>query len=155
MSKSFKIEGGDLVIGAGRAFGQVQGKDKLFQDLKLWLLERIGTDPATPNYGSRLDGGVIGGVELESYIGQEATQDRISEVTLEISTLLERYQEGQLDKMRREVVEFGGNHTLTPNEILHKIDSIETAFSNGTLYVRVKCSTLSGDTFKLIIPAQV
>jgi hypothetical protein len=66
MSYSLRVEGGDLVVGNKRALEVVTGKEKLFQDLKLWLLERVGTDPSTPTFGSRLDGGVVDGQIIPS-----------------------------------------------------------------------------------------
>ncbi len=155
MSKSFQLVNGDLVVGAGRAFQQVTGKQKLFQDLRLWILERIGTDPATPTYGSRLDGGVIDGAEVASFIGEVANQERLDEIEYEIATLLALYQQEQVDKMRRETIQFGGQHTLLPDEILHRVEAIRTSLLGTTVLVRVHCSTLTGDTFKLTIPAQV
>ncbi len=155
MSNSFRIIGGDLVVGARRSFDTVSGKDKLFQDLKLWILERVGTDPLTPTYGSRLDGGVIDGQEVPSHIGQLATQERRAEIQEEIASLLTRYQQEQLDKMRREMVLFSGKHTLKDTEILYSVESITTALVNTTILVRVICNTLAGESFKLIIPAAI
>lgn len=155
MSKSFAIVNGDLAIGGGRSYATVSGQQKLFQDLKLWILEQIGTDPSTPTYGSALDGGVIDGQPVDSFIGQLATQERMLEVQAEIAALLERYQQEQLEKMRREVVEFRGTHTLSPQEILHRVVNIETAQTGTTILVRVTCECLSGDQFKLTVPAQV
>lgn len=155
MSRSFLIDGGDLVVGGSRAFSTVTGRQKLFQDLKLWILERIGTDSATPTYGSTLDGGVIGGEEVPSYIGQPATRERLLEIESEIAALLGRYQQEQLEKMRREVILFQGEHTLSEDEILYRVNSIDTAQVGDTVYVRVLCTTLAGNNFQLTIPAQV
>jgi hypothetical protein len=92
MSKSLKIEGGDLKIGPGRSYDMVERTDKLGQDLELWILEHIGTDPATPTFGSKLDGGIINGVQVESFIGKILTDQRVMEVKTEITTLLASYQ---------------------------------------------------------------
>jgi hypothetical protein len=155
MSKTLKLEHGDLVVGSSRAFATVQGKDKLFQDLRLWILERIGTDPATPTYGSTLDGGVIDGEIVPSFIGLPATQERINDIKTEIATLLSRYQQDQLEKMRREVIEYGGKHTLSRDEVLWRVDAIEAAQVGTTVLVRVTCTTLANETFRLTVPAQV
>lgn len=155
MSKSFRIKNGDFVV-SGRAYNLVKGKDKLFQDLKLRILERIGQDPATPTYGSTLDGGVIDGQPVESMIGQTFSQGRMDAIQSEVYRILEQYQQDQLEKMRLEVIEFRGQHTLSPDEILHQIDSVETAQIQGdTVLVRVSCKTLSGISFQLTLPAEV
>jgi hypothetical protein len=54
MSKSLSIASGDLSV-TGRHYDTVSGKDKLMQDLRCALIEQIGDDPATPNFGSQFE----------------------------------------------------------------------------------------------------
>jgi hypothetical protein len=147
-----KLHNGDLIVGAGRSFETVTGKDKLFQDLKLRILERIGIDPATPTYGSRLDGGVIDGRVIPSLIGGVASADTVLEVKAEIYSILSQYQEQQLEKIRDESNRFQGKHTLSRDEILHTVDSVEVAIRGEIIFVRVTCTTLSGTNFQLDVP---
>jgi len=154
MSKSLKIVNGDLAIEEGRSFATVTAGVKLSQDLKLWVLERIGTDPATPNYGSRLDGGTIDGREVESFIGQIGTPERLSEIRAEVNTLLSMYQRTQMEKMRRDTLLMGA-HTLHPSEVLHRVERIETTMVGTTVFVRVWYQTLTGSTHRMIIPVEV
>lgn len=155
MSNNFKISGGDLVVGAGRTYERVSGITKLQQDLELWLLEKIGTDPSTPTYGSSLDGGVIDGVTLPSYIGQSSTDGRVREIIAEVRRLLELYQETQVNKMRLEMAQFSGKHTLTGDEILASIDSVDAAVQADIVIVKVAISTATGNSLTLLVPAQV
>lgn len=155
MSYSLRIDNGDLMIGSSRALEVVTGKQKLFQDLKLWILERIGTDPATPLYGSTLDGGTIDGQEVPSFIGQLPTQYNLNMIKAEVLDLLHRYQEMQVAKMRQELVEFDGRHTLQGDEILHTIDSVEVAAIDTLVLVRVKCLTLNKNSLNITIPLAV
>lgn len=152
MSISFKIEGGDLKVGVGRTFETVTGAPKLAQDLELWILERLGTDPSTPNFGSRLDGGTVNGVMLESFIGQSATDERASEIKQEISTLLAQYQQTQVAKIQREMILYNGNHTLSKDETLYSVDSIESKVVVDQIIVRVGITTLAGAQFKITLP---
>jgi hypothetical protein len=152
MSLSFKIEGGDLKVGAGRSFETVTGADKLAQDLSLWILEHIGTDPATPQYGSALDGGTVNGVQIESFIGQALTDERVLEIKQELSTLLAQYQQDQVTKMQREMVLYNGNHTLTPDETLYSVDSIQAAVTADQIVVRISITTLAGASLKVTLP---
>lgn len=155
MSKSLRLEHGDLVVGSGRAFDMVSGQDKLFQDLTLWLLEKIGTDPSAPTYGSRLDGGTENGEDVPSFIGQIASQERILEIKAEVINVLNFYQNTQLEKMKREMIQYGGRHTLSDDEVLHTVDNIETVQLGTTIIVRVTCTTLSGANLQITIPSQV
>lgn len=154
MSNNFKIERGDLVVGTGRAYERVSGLTKLQQDLQLWLLERIGTDPSTPTYGSSLDGGVIDGKPFPSYIGQLSTQARVNEIEAEVRRVLELYQETQANKMQLEMAQFG-KHTLDANEILSSIDNIQSGIVGDTIVVKVTISTAAYNQLTLTIPAQV
>lgn len=154
MSTSFKLESGDLVVGAGRSYERVGGAYKLAQDLKLWVLERIGTDPATPTFGSRLDGGIIDGQEIPSYIGRIGTEALVAEIRAEVVALLGTYQAQQITKMKREMLLFEGNTTLDPDEILQVISSVEATQQGTQVIVRVICQTLAGTTFRLLIPTE-
>ena len=155
MSKSFKITNGDLTVGPGRAFETVTRVDKLAQDLRHWVLEKIGIDPATPTYGNRLDGGIIGGESVGGFIGETNSESRALEVRSEVLDLLGRYQQMQLAKIRRETAQYGGRHSLHEDEVLHLINSVAVSTRADQIIVRVSCQTLSGKSFDLIIPAAV
>lgn len=155
MSTSLKISGGDLAVGSGRSYERVTGAYKLAQDLKLWVLEQIGTDPATPSFGSRLDGGVIDGVEVPSYIGQVANPAILADIRAEIVSLLSQYQATQIAKMQREMISYGGKHTLSADETLQSVTSVETSQVGDQVIVRVTCQTLAGTQFRLTIPTAV
>lgn len=155
MSTSLKISGGDLSIGSGRSYERVNGAYKLAQDLRLWVLEQIGTDPATPTYGSRLDGGVIDGVEQASYLGQVANPFVLTQIRSEIISLLADYQTDQISKMKREMIAFGGQNSLTADEILQKVVSVDTSQVGDQVIVRVIVTTLAGTQLKLTIPSRI
>lgn len=152
MSTSFKLDGGDLVVGSGRSFERVSGAYKLAQDLRLWVLERIGTDPATPTFGSRLDGGVIDGESIEPFIGHLGSESLLSEIRSEVSTLLGQFQQQQIAKMKSDMLLNDGKTTLTAEEILHVVNSIEATQVATQVIIRVNCTTLAGSTFRLLIP---
>jgi len=67
--KNMQIVDGDIVLGTNRRVSFVYKSDKLAQDLRLWLLEPIGTGTLSPLFGSQLSL-YIGGVNLEDSPGQ-------------------------------------------------------------------------------------
>lgn len=147
MSKSFTLLNGDLQISGG-GYGVVSGKQKLLQDLRCWILEEIGTDPATPSFGSKFladydDGGFIGGL---------ASQAMTMEIYSEVQDILERYQRLQLSKIQDETARYQGQHTLSPEEIIEEVDSIETTWFGTLILVRVSLFTLAGDLLQLTFP---
>ncbi len=54
--------------------------------------------------------------------------------------------------MRKELTEYDGRHTLSGDEVLHSIDSVDIASIDTLVLVRVKCTTLNKNTFNLTIP---
>jgi hypothetical protein len=152
MSKSLALRNGDLQVGSGRAYETVTGREKLRQDLSLWLLERIGTDPMTPTYGSRLDGGLIDGREIPSYIGQLGTTQNLNLIRMEILDLLTSYQNMQLDKVRRETLLYRGRNTLEADEVIDSIDSVEVTQVGTTILARIILTTLGETSLKLTLP---
>ena len=143
MSKSLTLMNGDLST-VGRSFDTVEGKDKLMQDLRLHIMERIGTDPATPGFGSRF--------ETDAYIGNVYSDELEMEARAEILDIVENYQQGQLEKMKSEIVQFRGRHTLSNDEIIETIDGIDSAFAGSNLLIRVHLTTLAGTQLRVNVP---
>jgi len=152
-ANNFRIAKGDLVV-TDRTYSRVEGVSKLTQDLVLWLLERIGTDPATPTYGSTLDGGVIDGKPVQSYIGVPGSVARMREIAAEVRRVLELYQETQIQKMQLEMALFQGKHTLAGDEVLETIDSINATISGDLIVVKVELTTASGKSLQLLVPVE-
>jgi hypothetical protein len=130
----------------------VSGQDKLLQDLKLWVLERIGTDPATPTYGSRLDGGVINGEEVPTFIGMMVNERVAAEIRSEVISLLQRYQAAQYEKLREETILYVGKNTLDASEIIQSIDSVRIRSESTTIIVSVHLTTLANQSLNLTFP---
>lgn len=154
MASNFRIAKGDLVV-SGRAYDRVDGSAKLMQDLMLQILERIGTDPSTPTYGSTLDGGVIDGQPVDAFVGGPSTSARARGISAEVRRVLEQYQELQIQKMNLEMSLNNGKHTLSADQVLESIDSIETSLVADMIVVRVGVSTRSGLSLQMTVPVEV
>lgn len=152
MSKSLAIVNGDLAIGPGRKFESVSGRDKLLQDLKLWVLEKIGTDPATPGYGSRLDGGIEDGTNVPSFIGRIAQDQTVMEIRSEIIDLIIRFQAMQYDSIRAETIRYGGHNTMSADQVVSTIESVDIKFVGTMVIAQVKIGTLDGTIVRLTMP---
>jgi hypothetical protein len=151
MSKSFAIVNGDLVIDAGRSFGIVSGRDKLLQDLRLWVLEKLGIDPATPTYGNRLEGSA-NEQNYSGFVGALMTTDNLHSIRNIVIDMLQRYQSMQFEKIRGETLRYVGKNTLDEEEILQSIDSVEVINFATTALVQVVITTLGGTGIRLTIP---
>jgi hypothetical protein len=152
MSKSFRVFNGDIQIGPKRALDLVEGGDKLRQDLELWVLERVGIDPSTPSFGSKLDGGRVNGVEIPSVIGQIISDQLLGEIRSEVISLIQRYQSMQYDKLRSETIQYRGKNTLSEDEIVSSIDKVNVTTAGTTVVVQAIINTLNGNQVRLTIP---
>lgn len=152
MSTSFKIINGDLAIGAGRNFEVVSGRAKLLQDLRLWVLERIGTDSATPTYGSRLDGGIINEQEIPTFIGRFINDQVAADIRAEVVSLVQRYQQGQFEKVRNETILYTGKNTLDADELIQSLDNVRVKADGTTIIVSVDITTMANNTVTLTLP---
>jgi phage baseplate assembly protein W len=143
MSKSLSIASGDLSV-TGRHYDTVSGKDKLMQDLRCALIEQVGDDPATPNFGSQF--------ESDTYLGQNYTEMLAEEARVEVMSILQNYQVAQLTKIQTETITYNGKNTLSEGEVIDSIDSVDSVFSGDTLVIRVQLTTIAGDQVKIDVP---
>ena len=142
MSQSFQLQNGDLIVSNGRAFQVVKNKDKLAQDLRLWVLEQFGADPNTPEYGSNFD----------SYIGSPMDQGAINQVQAEILRLLQQYQAMQVDNMQNDTIQYQGSTSLDPSEVVASIDGLTVQAIGTMILVSVAITTLEGQQLQISLP---
>jgi hypothetical protein len=159
MSWSLKIAGsddpvnqGDLVIGAA-SLATVTNERKLGQDLRLYVLERLGTDPNHPEFGSGIDGGTRGGRELPSLIATTDWRSAQVYIESEIRRIGSAYQRTQVNRAANDKRTYG-KATLTAAEILLKIGAITFTQTADVMTVRVQIVSGRGltDTLELTLP---
>lgn len=143
MSKSLSIATGDLSV-TGRHYDTVTGKDKLIQDLRCALIEQVGTDPATPEFGSQF--------ETDDYLGQVFSETLADQARIDVMTIIQSYQQAQLTKIQQETVQYNGKNTFDADEVIETIDSIDSVFSGDTLVIRVLLTTIGGTEVKIDVP---
>jgi hypothetical protein len=139
MSWSLQLHGGDLVIG-GSTFGTVTGSEKLIQDLRCAILERMGTDEDHPWFGSLIDGGRLNGVDQPSIIATNNWNMAVLAVESEIRRIVDQYQKAQIIRTERDRTTYG-KPTLHPGEILMGVGSIEFYQAQDNLLCRVTLIT--------------
>ena len=132
--RSFQIINGDLALGPSNRLQMVEGKDKLVQDLRLWLQEPHGAGFLTPGFGSRL-GDLIGDIDPEEHL---------REVEDEIERVLRNYQQNQMQRIQ-DAREFGLLRLFSRREILSEIHEIEATATYDRIVVDVRVSVLADD----------
>jgi hypothetical protein len=152
MSWSLALQSGDLSLAGPAGYTVVTGPNKLLQDLRNWLLEKRGTDPLHPNYGSVLDGGMTRGVRTDSMIGSTINAESMMDVEVEIRRVLNEYQIQQADRLRRDMAQYGGRHTFAPNELLASVGTVRVRQVADVLVVHITLVTQSGQTLQLTQP---
>lgn len=153
MTYSLNIRGGDLSLGGPGGLSTVTSTDKLIQDLKCWLLERIGTDPLHPDYGSTLDGGgVPGGPQMNGLLGNAIDQVTILQVEAEVRRILDLYRQQQINRIQIEQTLYNGKNTYTFGEILFAVDSVNATQFKDTIIVNVAIRTANGQSITFSQP---
>jgi hypothetical protein len=130
--KSLRIVDGDIQLSVARRADFVYGKQKLFQDLQLWLFEPFGIGPTSPNFGSYLG----------SYVGHADLEAAAADIEAEVRRVLSLYQTWQMERLTkaRDRRELG---YWSRAEILEEIVEVKTKIRHDAVAVRVKLRTLA------------
>jgi hypothetical protein len=153
MSKSLAVVGGDLAI-QSRAYKTVTGRAKLIQDLRSWVLEPVGTDPATPDFGTRLEGVLTDTEDYAGVIGGALTSQIVNELQTELYEQVLRYQQLQVTKMQDEVVRYDGQTTLDPDEVIQSVDGVDAVIDGDAILVQITLTTFASTSLTITIPVK-
>lgn len=147
MSWSLKVSHGDLVLSQA-SLSTVSGSDKLAQDLRAFILERMGTDDLHPEFGSLLDGGIRNGEYVEGVIGQSNDALSLALVQREIRRIVADYQARQLTRARNDAAIYG-KATLAKGEVLLSLSRIDTTQVEDTMNITLDILAGDGATISL------
>lgn len=150
MSWSLQLRGGDLVID-GSSFGTVSHQNKLVQDLRCAILERMGTDEDHPWFGSLIDGGRLNGKEQASIIATDDWDVAVLAVESEIRRIVDQYQKQQIARSERDRSVYG-KPTLVPGELLMAVSNIEFYQAQDNLLCRVGLVTGADAEITINVP---
>lgn len=151
MSWSLELRNGDLTI-SGAQLGQSTGPSKLVQDLRCALLEARGSDDLHPSYGSILDGGRDEfGNDVASIIGTYDWELAAVRVDSEIRRVCAEYQTQQTQRAKNDRYTYGES-TLTNDELLLDISSLQMFEAQDKLMVQVTLTTARGEPVQVNIP---
>jgi hypothetical protein len=153
--RNFRVTDGDLDITTSRRADMVMGRDKLVQDLTLWLLEPLGTGFTTPGFGSTLNTVVARdsvGRQQGRFIGRSMNDQMVADVEAEIDRILSLYQQNQIQTIRQAQIQ-GRLYLYSRQEILNSIDNITTTIDLDRVIVRAAITT--GANQELTFLAQV
>jgi hypothetical protein len=153
MSFSLAIISGDISPSAG-GLSTVTGAQKLGQDLTSLFLTHLGSNPYNPSYGSLIDGGVRSdGTVVPSPIGSSNIQSVQASMTTEINRLVSLYQAQQTAKINSDLSLYN-KITLSPDEMLQSVSSIDFTISFDYLIINITIQTGSNDSVTVTVPLQ-
>jgi hypothetical protein len=150
MSWSLQLRNGDLFHDKGH-LATVQGPNKIAQDLRLWILTRLGEDEAHPWYGSTIDGGVEEGAEIGSVLDLSDPTLAATLIEAEIRRWATSYKEQQADRIESDMATYG-NVTLRKDEILDDVTSINFDMVADTMFVNVTIKPNEAAPISLFLP---
>ena len=134
MSYSFMVAEKDIAL-KGSHVGLVYGRDKLIQDLTIWLTERYRSDRFHSSYGSILDG----------FIGEVMDRMTASEVEAEVHRVLQNYQMVQYRRMQDDPT------SLSPEEVLVEVEDVNAKvdFDSVVVVISIVTGTRARGTFRV------
>lgn len=149
MSWSLRLTDGDFAL-SGSQFDTVNDFDKLAQDLRCCVLEKMGTDDMHPAFGSLINGGVTpDGTRVSGALGLFGTQ-AAQQVQAEIQRICANYQSQQLARAKDDRTTYN-RVSLTPGEVLLSITDIQLKQNQDSLDVLVKLSTATGEDVSIAL----
>lgn len=151
MSYSLKIQDGELALG-GTSIATVTGNEKLLQDLKCAILERVGTDSAHPQYGSYLDGGrKPNGVEVPSTIGRIDVKLAALEIESDLRRIMSELQGRQLARAKQDAQVYG-KATLSAGEVLVGVVALDIIQKYDSLIIQIKIRSANNVEQTITVP---
>lgn len=140
MSWSLKLRNGDLAL-SGSSLETVSGAPKLVQDLRCWILERMGTDNLHPGFGSLFDGGVEpNGTVHTSVIGTFNEEIARLDIESDLRRILNEYQAKQVARLKVDRATYGKS-TFSRGEVLVAVEGIEFTVALDTIYIVISLRT--------------
>ncbi len=154
MSWSLRLSQGDFVVD-GAHLGIVTRQNKLLQDIRCAILEKMGTDNLHPEYGSLIDGGRnLDGVEVEGVIGMNDFDLVALEIQSDLTRLIRAYQQQQLTRAKQDLFVYG-RATLEAEEIFYQLDGIEYTPVEDSLKVTITIQTATDVSFSFDLPVDL
>src|SRR4051812_1433919 len=140
MSWSLRIHNGDFVTNGNQAATVIR-QAKMLQDLRLWILERMGTDDLHPGFGSLIDGGTrADGTEVAGVIGESDFDFAALQVEQDLRRIITEYQGRQLSRAKVDRAIYGRG-TLTPQEVVINVPAINFTQQQDTMKVVITIVT--------------
>lgn len=130
--KSIAIKDGDIDLALSRRMDFVRGKQKLLQDLRMWLSEPYGIGPTTPQFGST----------LSDMIGTEDPELAAVQINAEVRRILGLYQSHQMERLRIAKAR-GTLGSWSRSEILQNVVDVASVVNLDKVRVVVKIRTLN------------
>jgi hypothetical protein len=121
------------------------------QDLRCWILEKMGTDSLHPGYGSLIDGGIRSdGTFVEGVIGDNDLDETLLFVESELQRIVAEYQGQQLSRAKADRYIYN-KATLTAREVLLALTSVQASIAEDRLNIVLSVQTATGSNFDLTI----
>lgn len=146
-----KVQNGDFVLGPNNQLVTVRGKEKLVQDLRLFLQEPLGTSYLTPRFGSTLNSMAARdplGRQQSAYVGTEMNEVAIAEIVAEVDRVLSVYQQGQVNAVK-DAKTSGMLYMFSRGEILNTINKIDSQIVGDVVVIKADITTGTGENLQI------
>ena len=150
MTWSLHVTRGDLALTGGH-LTTVSNEAKLIQDLRHYLLERMGTDDLHPQYGSLIDGGTLpSGRNVPSPIGGWDWDAITTDIEVDIRRITAAYQRMQLSRAKSDRLRYNKT-SLTAGEILAELSFVNFEQQLDKLHVHIGVVSGTGQELNVVL----
>jgi hypothetical protein len=145
MTWSLALKNGDLSLSSSNGLDVVSNEEKLVQDLRCNLLEKMGNDDMHPDFGSLLNGGTMpNGTQHNGYIGERDDDTTILSIQSEVTRVVNNYQERTLSRAKTDKLSYG-KATLTHGEVLYDLNDVTVQKSLDKVNVMINFTSAANN----------
>jgi phage baseplate assembly protein W len=145
MTKTWRLENGDVALNISGRVEEIGGPKKVVQDLKSWLLNNRGYNKFAPNMGS----------DLDSYVGENVTEAMLHQIRSHVREHLQDYMESQMSDIRQRVEERGDPYIAIglaePSSLVKKWLEVSVDHIVGAIQINITFLTFTDDVEDVMI----
>lgn len=131
--KTLAIQNGDLVIGP-TGHEVVSGVQKISQDILLAIIERYGSDPYHPRWGSLLD----------RYVGQIMTDAVLFDIQQEALRVVSNYIAVQTSQIQQDVLVSQGSR-FSASDVVRDVSDIQVSVAEDPTRANVRLQLVTAN----------
>jgi phage baseplate assembly protein W len=143
--KTWRIKNGDIVANVKGRIDQVEGTEKIIQDLRGWLLNDLGFNRFHPDMGTVLD----------YYVGQPITSQLLTNIKETVRNSLNDYMDKQMEEIKLRIDERGDPYIAIglaePSSLVRSWTDLKVTHDYTTIHIKISFRTFTDDVDEVVM----